>query len=392
MRDDFLASVKAEVAARSGHRCSNPRCRRPTSGPAEADSGRVSVGVAAHISAAAPKGPRFSKRLTSEERRSLSNAIWLCQTCAKLIDSDAPGHPTSLLRVWKSNAEAYARVGVLAPTAQNEGQSPALLRAYALGRTLAQTEGLLKEASMGCVAHLRLALELWDLEAARKVLWDVALSVSHLSTAALSEIESAHSIDRGAASDYALFVCALPVYEAWSQAAALAESLDIGQSAMRELQAYRSQCFTSLQTRVRAVAAVSMGGHAAEDVSYNISSAYLTLARAVSSVATQRAGFAFYTGVAVGHISGALNCIASLSALCAETRRELQEDVVASIWYPGADAWNKLGEYAGSLGVDVNPTLGRVPSPKRLQSVGVSSCRSSIETCDELLSASLATS
>ncbi len=391
MRDDFLASVKSAVAARSGHRCSNPRCRRPTSGPVKADSGHVSVGVAAHISAAAPNGPRFSKRLTSEERRSLPNAIWLCQTCAKLIDSDPRGHPISLLRIWKANSEADARAGILASRAQGEGPSPTLLRAYALGRILEQTDSLLKEARMECLDPLRLALDLWDLEAARNELWDVARSVSGLSTLAVSEIETTLRIDRESASDYALFVCALTLYEAWSQVAALAESLDIGATAARELQAYRSECFLSLQSEVRAIAAVGTGASAAEHIPYNISSAYLTLARAVSTVATQRAGFAFYAGVAVGRISGALSSIAALSILCEEAGREVDLGAVVSIWHPAADAWKSLREYAGSLGVDLNPTLGRAPSPKRLQSAGVGSCRSRIEACDEQLSATLAT-
>jgi len=391
MRDDFLASVKAEVAARVGHRCSNPRCRRPTSGPGKTDSGRISVGVAAHISAASPKGPRFSGRLTSEERRSLSNAIWLCQICAKFIDDDKRGHPTSLLRVWKLNAEAYARSEVLVASAQSEGQSSASLRAYVLGRTLEQTAGLVNEAGVECVSPLRLALDLWDEKALRKMLWDTARSVSNLSTFALSEIESALSIDCGAASDYALLVCCFPLYEAWSQTAALAESLDIGTRATRELDAYRSRCFLSLQSVVRGVAAASTGSAPREKVLYDVDSTYPTLALAVSSVATQKAGFAFYSGVALGRISSALSFIASLSALCADAGRRLDEDEVALLWRSATEAWTRLRDYAESLGVNLNPTLGRAPSLKLLLSAGVGSCRRSIEACDELLSASLAT-
>ena len=190
-------------------------------------------------------------------------------------------------------------------------------------------------------------------------------------------------------SDYALFVCAAFVYEAWSQAGALANSLNLGASQAREFEAYRLECFWSLRSEVEAVAAVSTGGTTAETVRYNISSAYFNLARALSGVATKRASFAFYTGVTVGRISGSLSCIASLSVLCAEVGRELDEQEVASIWHPAEDAWTRLEEYACSLGVSLKSTLGRAPSAKRL-STSIGSCRSALEACDELLSASLA--
>jgi hypothetical protein len=69
----------------------------------------VNVGVAAHITAASSGGPRFDDSLGEKERRSAANGIWLCQNCAKLIDSDTPRFTTAVLAKWKADAESFAR-------------------------------------------------------------------------------------------------------------------------------------------------------------------------------------------------------------------------------------------------------------------------------------------
>lgn len=106
-RDDFSRSTIDRMARRVGMRCSNPECRRPTAGP-DASGGATNIGVAAHITAASPNGPRYDESLSSEERRSLSNGIWLCQTHAKIIDDDEMTYPASILREWKETAEHMA--------------------------------------------------------------------------------------------------------------------------------------------------------------------------------------------------------------------------------------------------------------------------------------------
>jgi hypothetical protein len=71
-RDDFTAATRLAITDRAGHRCSNPTCRVVTSGPNPVESHRaVRIGVAAHITAAAPGGPRYDSRLTSAEQRHL---------------------------------------------------------------------------------------------------------------------------------------------------------------------------------------------------------------------------------------------------------------------------------------------------------------------------------
>ena len=108
MRDDFPQAAKQALAARAGHRCSRPNCRAATSGPKIDPEKVVNVGVAAHISAASPQGPRFRADLSREQRMSIQNAIWLCQTCAKLVDNDDERFSPNALRTWKFAAEIRA--------------------------------------------------------------------------------------------------------------------------------------------------------------------------------------------------------------------------------------------------------------------------------------------
>jgi HEAT repeat protein len=113
VRDDFTIEVKITVAARVNNRCSNPACRAPTSGPQVDPAKALNVGVAAHITAASPDGPRYNPGLTSDERKHVNNAIWLCQNCGKLIDNDQTRFTTEEIRNWKLSAEAEAleRIG-----------------------------------------------------------------------------------------------------------------------------------------------------------------------------------------------------------------------------------------------------------------------------------------
>ncbi len=106
MRDDFRAHVKQLLAKRVSYRCS--RCRAQTSGPTLRVEGSINVGVAAHISAAAEGGARFNPALSAAARSHISNGIWLCQNCAKLVDSDAEQFTVELLQQWKHQAEREA--------------------------------------------------------------------------------------------------------------------------------------------------------------------------------------------------------------------------------------------------------------------------------------------
>ena len=109
MRDDFTQQTKEILAKRVAFHCSNPNCRKQTSGPQEDPHKLVNIGVAAHITAASPGGKRFDTSLTKEERQSPENGIWLCQSCAKLIDDDPNTYKTCVLYQWKTLAETAAK-------------------------------------------------------------------------------------------------------------------------------------------------------------------------------------------------------------------------------------------------------------------------------------------
>jgi hypothetical protein len=128
MRDDFSAATKELLAKRVGFRCSNPECQQPTSGPQVDPRGTVNVGVAAHMSAASPGGPRYEPDLTAEQRCDSTNGIWLCQTCAKLVDNDSTRFSRLVLEGWKRAAERAAAVALTQGRSAEQGALPGLAK------------------------------------------------------------------------------------------------------------------------------------------------------------------------------------------------------------------------------------------------------------------------
>src|SRR6185503_3367279 len=126
VRDEFLDKVLKELANRAGNRCSNPECQRPTSGPTSGADGFVNIGVGAHITAAAPKGPRYDPTLSQEERSGSGNGIWLCQACSVIIDRDLTKYTKEFLLGWKSNAEFRAKSLIETPELPTRRNEPTL--------------------------------------------------------------------------------------------------------------------------------------------------------------------------------------------------------------------------------------------------------------------------
>lgn len=109
MRDDFKQQIKDILAKRVAYICSNPDCNANTIGPNSDESKSTNVGVASHICAAAEGGPRYDKKMSSIERSSINNGIWLCQNCSKMIDTDENLFTVELLKKWKNEAELRAK-------------------------------------------------------------------------------------------------------------------------------------------------------------------------------------------------------------------------------------------------------------------------------------------
>jgi hypothetical protein len=116
---DFPELTKRTLAQRVGYRCSNPDCRALTSGPQVDPSKSLNIGVAAHISAASPGGARHAPKLSPAARQDITNGVWLCQDCAKLVDNDPRRFTLTVLQQWKGTAEAEA-LGLIGKTAQLE--------------------------------------------------------------------------------------------------------------------------------------------------------------------------------------------------------------------------------------------------------------------------------
>lgn len=130
-RDDFLQPIKQQLASRVSYRCSNPECRKTTIGPNTEDEKAVNIGVAAHITAAAKGGKRYNPNLLQDERKGFTNGIWLCQNCAKLIDSDEKRYTVQLIRTWKSVAEQLALAEIQTVSHVPIGCDIDLIRFYA---------------------------------------------------------------------------------------------------------------------------------------------------------------------------------------------------------------------------------------------------------------------
>jgi hypothetical protein len=110
-RDEFPKSTIRSLRERVNSRCSMPDCRVPTSAPSDESCDKVSsIGKAAHICAASPGGPRYKAEMTTQERKSINNAIWLCSNHADLIDTDVKTYPEELLKQWKAEAEGKTKL------------------------------------------------------------------------------------------------------------------------------------------------------------------------------------------------------------------------------------------------------------------------------------------
>ncbi|MCX8980661.1 hypothetical protein NLN92_21910 [Citrobacter portucalensis] len=106
MRHNFSKETIKKLAERAAFICSNPSCPRLTIGPSTDGNKSIKTGVAAHICAASPDGPRYDMSQSETERKSINNGIWLCATCSVLIDKNQGlDYPAPVLRKWKKDHE-----------------------------------------------------------------------------------------------------------------------------------------------------------------------------------------------------------------------------------------------------------------------------------------------
>jgi len=108
-RDEFPRTVVEALSKRAAFICSNPDCRALTIAPSEVDATKwIYIGKAAHICAAAERGPRYKGEMSPEERASASNGLFLCSSCADMIDkNNGLDFPESVIRRWKDEHEKW---------------------------------------------------------------------------------------------------------------------------------------------------------------------------------------------------------------------------------------------------------------------------------------------
>jgi hypothetical protein len=143
-RADFSAATRRIIAERAGYQCSVLNCGRLTVGPGPGNAKSLHTGMAAHIYAASPGGPRGTGGLTAAERSEPENGIWCCYSHGKAIDS-ANGNAYSAveLKAWKRLHEARKsaemagvpldRFGLVETIAVNSAPASLSGRKFALG-------------------------------------------------------------------------------------------------------------------------------------------------------------------------------------------------------------------------------------------------------------------
>ncbi|PHM62796.1 hypothetical protein [Xenorhabdus ishibashii] len=120
-RDDFSATTKRILADRVGWICSYPKCGQSTLGPAsQSEDEKINNGIAAHICAASPGGPRYDTSMSPEQRKSINNGIWMCRNHGNLVDANYSEYTVEKLRSWKNLAEEAAYRRLSQPTQHSQ--------------------------------------------------------------------------------------------------------------------------------------------------------------------------------------------------------------------------------------------------------------------------------
>src|ERR1700761_764747 len=97
----FSSETVLTLSRRAALLCSNPDCKTLTTGPAEQTTGSINIGEAAHIYGRTAASARHKADLSLAELSDITNGIWLCRNCHKLIDNDPVRFPPELLFEWR---------------------------------------------------------------------------------------------------------------------------------------------------------------------------------------------------------------------------------------------------------------------------------------------------
>lgn len=103
----FTQATKETLAKRSGYLCSNPDCRALTAGPTADPASSANIGEAAHIFGAKLGSARYRSDMTDGARAEITNGIWLCRNCHKLVDTDAARYSPDTLFSWRKLHDVF---------------------------------------------------------------------------------------------------------------------------------------------------------------------------------------------------------------------------------------------------------------------------------------------
>ncbi|GAB3602504.1 ABC-three component system protein [Microbacterium aureliae] len=107
LRDRVPPAQEKVVIARSGNKCAYPGCAlNLTIDPKAGGDRPKATGKVAHIAAASPGGPRYDPQMTSEERGSAENLIYLCGPHHDAVDTQLEYHTRAFLLETKRAHEA----------------------------------------------------------------------------------------------------------------------------------------------------------------------------------------------------------------------------------------------------------------------------------------------
>lgn len=107
MSPDFSKNTVDTLAKRAAYKCSNPACRVNTIGPNSTPEKSTKIGEAGHIYGARIGSKRYNRDMTDSARAEITNSIWLCRNCHRLIDTDEVKYSATVLFAWREKHEGY---------------------------------------------------------------------------------------------------------------------------------------------------------------------------------------------------------------------------------------------------------------------------------------------
>lgn len=194
-RDNFSRPVVRALRERVNNICSNPDCRKQTVEPQKTTLDKINItGNAAHICAASVGGPRYDESMSEEERKSIENGIWLCNHCARKIDTEQEAYSVELLNEWKKKAESKVLINSNSPLySESEFQKQAQLKVLESHRS---GQGLMDvaNASLSNISKI-VQQELRVLDPRVSISCDYINSVTHYKIDVVEESEESVKIN-----------------------------------------------------------------------------------------------------------------------------------------------------------------------------------------------------